>query len=373
MNKIEFTIKHIKQEFSKPLLIGLQSIGDSPLYMNAILQCFCQIDKLVDYIKYNPNVQKKINDYISNNRGNLISSFKLLIDNLWPSQGNVNNILTNDNNYYFAPYKIKDIFYLLNPGLKNSIIPNDLIDLILNQLHNELNKNLQNNMSSNMFKNYSDKSQAFNNFLQNFKNNCSIISDYFFGVYQQCEICSVCQNNYYNYNSFHSLYFDLWKIKSFKMEKQQYNNYYPDNLNIYDCFEYYRRIEYQIGNKIIFCQNCQNNNNYYQQANIYSAPVILIISLNLTKELQNQIKFDLYENITLNNYLEINKDNICYDLRGIVAYNLQNGKYIAYCKSPIDQQWYKYNDDYVSLMNNNNIISEINSSFFPSVLFYQIF
>ena len=372
MSKIEFinNIKNIKQEFSKPLLIGLQSIGDSPLYMNAVLQCFCQIDKLVDYIKYKQNVQEKIETYKNNKRINLISSFKLLIDNLWPSQGNSNYLLKNNNNYYFAPYGIKDIFYLLNPGLKNSTIPNDLIDLILNHLHNELNKNSQNNMCSNSIINFSDKLQVFNNFFQNFKDNRSIISGYFFGIYQKSEICSVCQNPYYNYNSFHSLYFDLWKIKSFKIEKQQFNNYYTENLNIYDCFEYHRRIEYQIGNNILFCQKCQNNNKYYQETIIFSAPIILIISLNLTKELQNQIKFDLYENITLNNYLENNKDNSCYDLRGIVAYNLQNGKYIAFCKSPIDQRWYKYNDDYVCLMD-NNIISEINSSFFPCVLFYQ--
>ena len=58
-------------------------------------------------------------------------------------------------------------------------------------------------------------------------------------------------------------------------------------------------------------------------------------------------------------------------MKGIVACDLQTGQYIAYCKNPINQQWYKYIEDLVNLIN-NNILDEINNSFFPCVLFYQI-
>jgi hypothetical protein len=60
-----------------------------------------------------------------------------------------------------------------------------------------------------------------------------------------------------------------------------------------------------------------------------------------------------------------------YELTGIVAILLNEQKYISYCKSPIDQLWYFYNDTEVlcislkeifSLMNNQKVI--------PCILYY---
>ena len=107
-------ILNIKKEFfSTPMLIGLQFIGGAPIYMNAFLQCFCQIEEIVNYFKYKPSVINCIQKYQKENKINLTKAFKLLIDNLWPSQlnGNNNKLLQNNNNYYFAPYDIKDTIY----------------------------------------------------------------------------------------------------------------------------------------------------------------------------------------------------------------------------------------------------------------------
>ena len=43
-------ITSIKEEFIYPPQIGLQNVG-ATCYMNATLQCFCQIEKLVKYFK----------------------------------------------------------------------------------------------------------------------------------------------------------------------------------------------------------------------------------------------------------------------------------------------------------------------------------
>ena len=369
-NKIIYEFKNIKQEFKMPILIGLQSIGEAPIFMNSILQCFCHIEKLVNYIKYKTKVKDIIDKYKKENRINLISSFKILVDNLWPSTNRNNCLLSNNKNYYFAPYEIKEKLELMNQNFKNCI-PKDLIDLILNNLHQDLNKKNQYNIKSVLLNNL-DKNQVLNSYVKSFINeNCSIISDIFFGIYQKCEFCSLCQTPKYEFDSFNSLYFDLWKIKSFKMENSQLNIYFSENLNLQDCFEYQRRIEYQTGNKTNFCQNCNNSNIYFKRTTIYSSPYLLIISLNLTRELQNTIKFDLWECFNLNNYVEKNKNQCFYNLIGIVAYNININHFIAYCKNTIDKNWYKYNDDIVSGIN-INIINEINnSSFFPLILFYQ--
>ena len=366
-NKMFSEIKEIKQEFIKPILIGLQSIGEAPIFMNAILQCFCQIEKLVNYIKYKPKIQDIIDNYKMKKRINLISSFKILVDNLWPSQDGSTNLLYNNKYYYFAPYEITDKFSLINQNFKN-FIPKDLIDLILNNLHLDLNKQNQYNITSKLI-NDSDKHQVFRSYIETFTNkNCSIISAIFFGFFQICEFCSLCNTAKYEFESFNSLYFDLWKIKSFKMEQSQINNYFSENINLQDCFEYQRRID-QTENEMIFCSMCKNINMHYKKTTIYSAPNLLIISLNLMNDLQNKIKFDLWDSFNLNNYVEKGNEWF-YNLIGIVAFNMNTYHYIAYCKNPIDKNWYKYNDDAVSGIK-NNIINEINNSCFPSILFYQ--
>ena len=50
--------------------------------MNATLQYFCHIEKLINFFKYNSQYQKIEANYLS-------SSFKLLIDNLWPDDDNI--------------------------------------------------------------------------------------------------------------------------------------------------------------------------------------------------------------------------------------------------------------------------------------------
>ena len=197
--------------------------------------------------------------------------------------------------------------------------------------------------------------------------NTSKISDIFYGVNQICSVCPRCYSKIYEIKSFYSLYFDLWKVKIFK-NGNNYNNNLLGVLNINDCLNYYMRNDNQNGNNI-FCQKCQTENKFSKITRIYSFPKTLIISLNLKKEFQRQIKFNLEECLNLTKYVKATNQCI-YDLNGIVACDLQTGQYIAFCKNPINHQWYEYIKDLVILVN-NNIINVINNSFFPCILFYQ--
>ena len=61
-----------------------------------------------------------------------------------------------------------------------------------------------------------------------------------------------------------------------------------------------------------------------------------------------------------------------YDLVGVLAHFEESGfsgHFIAYCKSPIDQNWYKYNDDLVSPV--KNFVDEVINTDTPYILFYQ--
>ena len=46
----------LKYIFLRPPRVGLNNIG-ATVYMNAILQCFCQIEELVIYFKYDNRVK----------------------------------------------------------------------------------------------------------------------------------------------------------------------------------------------------------------------------------------------------------------------------------------------------------------------------
>ena len=63
----------IRTNFIYPPKIGLQNIG-ATCYMNATLQCFCHIEKFVNFFKYS----KQVITMVRSNKNNLTSSFKLL-------------------------------------------------------------------------------------------------------------------------------------------------------------------------------------------------------------------------------------------------------------------------------------------------------
>ena len=63
----------IRDNFPFPPKIGLQNIG-ATCYMNATLQCFCHIEKFVNFFKYS----KQVITMVRSNKNNLTSSFKLL-------------------------------------------------------------------------------------------------------------------------------------------------------------------------------------------------------------------------------------------------------------------------------------------------------
>ena len=73
-------IKEIKKDFNSKPLIGLENIG-ATCYMNATLQCLCNIDMFVNYFKYNERFFDIIKADI--NKEKLCSAFKLLIENLY--------------------------------------------------------------------------------------------------------------------------------------------------------------------------------------------------------------------------------------------------------------------------------------------------
>ena len=364
----------ISKEFSMPPLIGLKNV-ESFSYMNAILQCLCQIKKIVTYFKYNKNVEQIIKNNDDINRLSLTKSFKNIIENLWPSNNyflDTKNTGRNNNNEFYIPYDIKNKIISMN-SLFNSNDkhePQNLIYFIIMKLHEELNKKNKNN-NFNLINNDLDQSNQqlmFSNFFQQFANdNASIISDIFYWTNQTIIQCMNCGIKKYNLQMSSYLLFPLEEVYNHK-RNQLAKNINNKLISIYDCFKYYQRIETLAGENALPCDICKLKCSSTYMSLIYTPPEIFILILDRSKF--PQIKLEFYEDINLTNYISENDVGSIYRLFAIVSESDGiNSHFLAYCKNPINHCWYKYDDEYVSIVNNfkNEIIDSNN----PYILFYQ--
>ena len=352
----------IKNNYMYPTLIGLKNIG-ATCYMNATLQCFCHIDKFVNFFKYN----KQANDIYKNKLVNTLSySFKILIEKLWP-----NNI---SNKTYYSPHDFKDKISKMNP-LFQGVQANDskdLVNFIIMTLHEELNKVKEKNNKFNCNINIDQRNKDIvsNNFMQDFMNtNQSIISDIFYGVNYSITQCQNCLSKSYNYQTFFFLVFPLEEIRKFKL---QYNPNVNDLVNIYDCFQYNQKVDFMVGENAMYCNYCKQTSGSTMCAFLSVTPDVLIIILNRGKGIEFNVKINFFEDLNLENFVEHKETGCNYKLIGVITHlggNDMNGHFIAYCKDPISKDWYQYNDAIVNPVSNfqNDVINYA----MPYLLFYQ--
>ena len=100
-------------------------------------------------------------------------------------------------------------------------------------------------------------------------------------------------------------------------------------------------------------------------------PKVLIINLNREKQLQLDIKINLDEYIDISPFIYYKNTPGKYQLIGVVTNLGSSGiseHFIAFCKSFVDKNWYKYDDSFVSLSS----LQEAKNIGIPYILFYSI-
>ena len=377
--------------------------------MNATLQCFANIKPFVNYFKYKSEyVLKIISDFKKQKKLCLTESFKYLIENLWPSKNNNKYILTkyinkNTNNDYFSPEKFKEKISKMNV-LFEGVHANDakdLVNFLIMTLHEELNKANKsiNNNDSDLEIDQANKKSILKEFLKSFKNdNQSLISDIFYGVQENRTTCTNCKITKYSFQTYFFLNFPLEEVRKckiqdninqFMMANQNMMNINPllyqqnfnlfqnqcqkiNSVNLYDCFKYHQKVELFTGENIMYCNNCQGQFNSEYQTLLYSTPQIIVIILNRGQGIQFKVKCEFALNINLFDFIEMKNIGCIYDLFGVVTHlgeNGESGHFIAYCKNPIDNYWYQYNDDLVFQV--KDFQNEVINYAMPYILFYQ--
>ena len=88
-----------------------------------------------------------------------------------------------------------------------------------------------------------------------------------------------------------------------------------------------------------------------------------------------QIPFDIEDKINIRNFVEAkDRSPYQYQLIGIVSFFITQNKYISCCMSPVDKQWYIYNDENVQQIELKNILDLHNcqnSQYVPCILAYK--
>ena len=145
-----------------------------------------------------------------------------------------------------------------------------------------------------------------------------------------------------------------------------------NSVNIYDCFEYNQKIEYFTGENSMYCNICQKQLPASYFTKLYTTPAILIIVLNRGQGIEFNVKLEFEENLNLNKFVKLPDTGYMYQLMGVVTHlgeSGANGHFIAYCKSPINKLWYRYNDDFVTKV--KDFKKEIIDYAMPYILFFQ--
>jgi len=380
--------KSIKEEFHNYEPIGLTNVGSSA-YMNSILQCLCNIDRLVSYFKYNQGIENFIQ---SHGNTTLTYSFKYLIENLWKSPGSKYILPKYNEEHSFSPRDFKDKISSMNHSFKESGFhdPKDLLKFIIMTLHKELNKKTNNSDLSNNNQKIDETNHdmAFKFFLQNIKENFgSIISDLFFAISGFSLVCSNCKETKYYFHDYFFLNFPLEEVRKFKKQKLTYSNnqnmmsmnpnqfqqnQFDDinSVNLDDCFQYYEKTQFLTGENAVYCSKCDKAYSANYTSKLYYGPEILIIILNRGRGLLYFVDLEFTEKIDFSKYFQMKNLGNVYNLIGVEIYlNGGGGHFISYGKNPIDGLWHEYNDTVVFKI--SDIKHQVDFNVMPYILFYQ--
>ena len=369
------------QEYQKPPLVGLQNVG-ATCFMNSTLQCLSQTKELTNYFLKKKNLKNIMNNNIQKKNPDeyqLAPVYYELIQNLW----NVNG------GKYYAPYDFMNRVNEMNPLFKKGEAGDakDFIIFVLEQMHRELNKSLNlKQIETPSTINQYDKNNTFVNFFNEFTKNTSIISDLFFGFNETTNICQYCKNrcngiNYpicYNYNLFNIIIFPLEEVRIMKnnANMNNMNNLYqgPSNMvSLTDCFIYNQKTDFFTGDNKNYCNLCYQLADSHYTSKIYISPNILILILNRGKGNIYKVKIDFQLQIDISDFvIQKDKPKLIYNLYGVITHlgkSGPNAHFIATCKNPVDNYWYRYNDAIVDPV--YDFDKDIYNFGTPYILFYE--
>jgi len=347
-----------KVEISEPNhCLGLENIG-ATCYMNATIQCLCNVAKL----KENFQDKNLMYEFMLKGKCPLTKEFYKLVNSLWKNPKKKN---------YYTPTDFKNCISKMNPLFKG-IAANDSKDLIIfiyETIHSEINKQKKYN------KDISDNQELalFRN--DYYSKNCSFLIDIFYFEQQSELTCLNCNFTKISYNITNIIIFPLEKVREYMIKKSPHGFI---SVTLDNCFENYQEVELLNGENQIYCNNCFRMSNATTGNKIFTSPEVMTIILNRGKGLEFEVNFEYPLEIDISNYImdKSSTENFRYKLISVLCHygpSGMAGHFIAFCLSPVDGNWYCYNDSQVSQCKDPRYENNGSIEGIPYVLFYQKF
>ena len=357
----ELKIKEEEIELNKkPIIIGLNNIG-ATCYMNATLQSLSNSKKLTEYFlkkyKYDPN---KV----------MANEYQKVLLNLWDRK---------NNNKSYSPTSFKEVLSKENP-LFAGIAANDskdLINFLIERFHLELNV-IKQNINNNDLINQEDQTNEqlmLKLFVDEFKEKFnSPISNLFYGILETKSQCLGCNVIKYNFQIYSFLEFPLQQVNQYFYSKGKRplftNEGKNPDVDLYECFEYYGKVDLMTGDNQMYCNICSKLLDSYYSTIIYSSPIYLIINLNRGKGATYECKVNFPEQLNLYNFVTFKNGYTAFGLYAVICHlgpSSMSGHFVAYCRNRTDNKWYLYNDAFVTLCSRPQQYTEG----MPYILFYK--
>ena len=144
-------------------------------------------------------------------------------------------------------------------------------------------------------------------------------------------------------------------------------------VSLFECFFYNQKSDYFTGDNKNYCNICRQLFDSVYTSKIFVSPNILIMILNRGKGNIFNIKLDFSLQIDITDFVLTKSQNReIYNLYGVITHLGQSGPnahFVAACKSPVDGNWYRYNDAIVTQI--NNFQNDIYNFGTPYILFYE--
>ena len=199
------------------------------------------------------------------------------------------------------------------------------------ELSDALNKLVESNLNFNVVY---DGIKFQHKFL---KDNHSIITDLFYGIYVNIIVCKHCSNKSIVYEPFNAIQLDI--------------NNYPENINLEELLHKFFNTSEVENYK---CDKCNKVDTAKKIVKIHTLPEKLIIQFKrfivtsrYPRKNQLTIIFPL-ENVQIEEVVNNNKCN--FKLFGVLNHmgSVNGGHYTAYTRNLINNKWYEFNDSHVS-------------------------
>ncbi len=339
---------NIENIFKTKGLCGLINNSNN-CYLNSAIQCLSNTLPLTFFF-----LNKKYLSEINNNKlqTNLIIQWYRLINGIW------------EENCTISPESFVNTLRQLSLKKNNIFHNNDqqdvseLLNFLIDNLHEGISKEVSINISG-VVKSENDKilHDSMISWKNYFKNNYSIIIELFYGQY--ISIVESTDDKLIE----RSFTYEPFCLLDLEIPNQ--------DCNIYDCFNLLIKESLLIGNNRWYSDKLRDYRDASRNFKILNLPEILIICLkrfhNITSKNNILVNFPI-DDLNLEKYVYNPEKKICrYSLFAICNHIglLNMGHYFSYCKN-IDNNWYKYDDDIISKINMNELIS--NKAY---CLFYQ--